>query len=503
MTTPSNTDQENTHFDVIIVGAGISGIGSAYHLQQQCPDKTFVILEAMESFGGTWLSHTYPGVRSDSDLHTFGYRFKPWTKPPIASGDQILHYLEEVIVDNELDDHIRYRHRIERANWNESEHVWEITARREETQDKITFTTNFLWMCQGYYRHSEGYTPDWPGMESYKGQIIHPQTWHDDIDLKDKQVLIIGSGATAATLVPAIANECAHLTMLQRSPTYFRPGKNANDLAEMLRGLEVDETWIHEIVRRKLLDDQHRFVKQSIENPEPLRQEMLGWVSDIIGPELTAKHFTPTYRPFQQRLAFVPDGDLFQSVLSGKVSIVTDHIETFTGEGVRLKSGDEVKADVIITATGFNMCINGDIEFTIGGVPIDFSDTVSYRGMMFTGVPNLIWVFGYFRASWTLRVDLLGDFVCRLLNHMKTRGADKVSVALRPEDERLPRLSFFDPEDFNPGYFLRGESLLPKRIDTPDWRHSQDYWSEKDVLPFVDLDDAVFVYESLLSGIST
>jgi cation diffusion facilitator CzcD-associated flavoprotein CzcO len=307
---------------------------------------------------------------------------------------------------------------------------------------------------------------------------------------------VIGSGATAATLIPAIAGDSAHVTMLQRSPTYFRTGRNAIEIAETLRELKVDETWIHEITRRKILYDQAAFTRKTFEEPEAAKRDLLSAVEAYLGPDYDiATHFTPKYRPWRQRIAFIPDGDLFQGIKSGKASVVTDEIDRFTETGILLKSGKTLEADIIITATGFNLSANGDIEFCIDGKPLDFSQTVTYRGMMFTGVPNLVWVFGYFRASWTLRVDLVADFVCRLLNHMKDVGATKVTPALRPEDHNMPLLPWIDPENFNPGYMMRGMHLLPKRGHKPEWQHNQDYWAEKDEFPAIDLNDRAFVYE--------
>jgi cation diffusion facilitator CzcD-associated flavoprotein CzcO len=489
------------HFDVLIVGAGISGVGGAYHMTQQCPDKTFLVLEALESFGGTWLTHKYPGIRSDSDLYTFGYRFKPWVGPPIATAEEILKYMGEVIEEHDLARHIRYRHRISQASWSSADNRWHILAEQTDTGAVREFTAGFLWMCQGYYRHSAGYTPEWPGMADFKGRIVHPQTWPDDLDLKGKRAIVIGSGATAATLLPNIADDCAHVTLLQRSPTYFIPGRNANELADTLRELAIDETWIHEIVRRKILHDQDAFTRRAVEEPETVKQELLAGVSAFVGQDLTAKHFTPSYRPWRQRIAFVPDGDIFRSVQDGKASVVTDEIERFTETGILLKSGETLEADVIISATGFNLNVLGDIAFTVDGKPLTFADTVTYRGMMFTGVPNMVWVFGYFRASWTLRSDLVADFVCRLLTHMDEKGARKVTVELRPEDADMPLSTWIDPENFNPGYLMRGMHLLPKRGDKPEWQHSQDYWREKDELPQIDLDDGAFVYEGLVPAV--
>ena len=490
-TSPRTTE----HFDVLIAGAGISGVGAAYHLTTQCPGTSFVALEAQKTFGGTWTTHRYPGIRSDSDLHTFGYRFKPWTTAPIASAQEILKYMGEVIEENELAPHIRYQHTITSAKWSSAENLWTIEATRTDTGERLRFTTNFFWMCQGYYRHTEGYTPEWKDMAKFKGPIVHPQKWPEDLDYKNKRVIVIGSGATAATLIPAMANDCAHVTMLQRSPTYFRTGRNAIEIAEELRKLQVDEKWIHEITRRKILFDQDAFTRKTFEEPEAAKKDLLSAVEAYLGKDYDiATHFTPKYRPWRQRIAFIPDGDLFQGIKSGKASVVTDEIDRFTEKGILLKSGKELEADIIVTATGFNLSANGDIEFAVDGRKLDFADTVTYRGMMFTGVPNLVWVFGYFRASWTLRVDLVADFVCRLLTHMKATGAKKVTPQLRPEDHNMPLLPWIDPENFNPGYMMRGMHLLPKRGDKPEWQHNQDYWAEKDEFPNIDLKDKAFVY---------
>ena len=332
-------------------------------------------------------------------------------------------------------------------------------------------------------------------METFKGRIVHPQTWPEDLDYAGKQVVVIGSGATAATVVPAMAADCAHITMLQRSPTFFLTGRNAIVLAEELRALGIEEQWIHEIVRRKILHDQAVFTRRALEEPEVVKQELLAAVRAQVGPDYdVARHFTPSYRPWRQRIAFVPDADLFKAINSGKASVVTDEIERFTETGIQLKSGQALDADIIITATGFHLNVLGDIEFAIDGEPLVFSDTVTYRGMMFTGVPNMAWVFGYFRASWTLRADLVADFVCRLLNHMTAKGAARVTPALRPEDLDMTLLPWIDPENFNPGYIMRGIHLLPKRGDKPEWQHTQDYWTEKDEWPLIDLDEAPFVY---------
>ena len=495
--TRTTTDTARTeHFDVVVVGAGISGIGGAYHLLKQCPGTTFAVLESQETFGGTWTTHRYPGIRSDSDLHTFGYRFKPWTGTPIATAAEILKYMGDVIAENGIGPHIRYRHTIASARWSSEDNLWTLEATRTDTGEIVRIAANFLWMCQGYYRHSEGYTPEWDGKQDFKGRIIHPQTWPENLDYKGKNIVVIGSGATAATLIPAMAADCGHVTMLQRSPTYFLTGRNANPLADELRDLGIDEEWIHEIVRRKTLREQAVFTRRTFEEPETVKQELLGAVRAHLGEDYDVEtHFTPNYRPWRQRVAFIPDADLFKGIRSGKASVVTDEIERFTETGLLLKSGQTLDADIIVTATGFHLNVLGDIDFVIDGKPLVFSETVTYRGMMFTGVPNLAWVFGYFRASWTLRADLVADFVCRLLRHMKEKGAQRVTPALRPEDRDMKLMPWIDPENFNPGYLMRGMSLLPKAGDKPEWQHTQDYWTEKDTLPAIDLDDAAFVYE--------
>jgi cation diffusion facilitator CzcD-associated flavoprotein CzcO len=484
------------HFDVLIVGAGISGIGGAYHLTKQCPGKTFVILEAQDSFGGTWLTHRYPGIRSDSDLYTFGYRFKPWTGAPIATAQEIRKYMGEVIEENGLGQHIRYRHRIASASWSSEERRWTVEATRTDTGEPVRFSAGFLWMCQGYYRHDKGYMPEWPGMDRFGGRIVHPQEWPDDLDLTDKRVVVIGSGATAATLVPAIAGKCAHVTMLQRSPTYFMCGRNANELADTLRELQIPEEWIHEIVRRKILKDQAAIARRAFSEPEVLKKELIAGVRAHLPPDFDVeKHFTPRYQPWRQRIAFVPDGDLFRAVREGKASVATDEIDAFTETGIRLKSGELIEADVVVTATGFDLCVLGDVAFTIDGRPLAFADTVTWHATMFTGVPNMAWVFGYFRASWTLRADLISDFVCRLLRHMDELGVTQVTPRLRPQDEGMPLKPWFDLDNFNPGYVLRSAHLMPKQGDRLPWRHTQDYWNDRGDLPAADLDDGSLVYE--------
>ena len=482
--------------DVLVVGAGISGVGAAWHLKHQLPGTTFAVLESKDTFGGTWVTHRYPGIRSDSDLYTFGYRFKPWSGAPIASADEILRYMGEVISESDLAPHIHYHHQVLSAAWSSSDKRWTVDVLRTDTQERKTYSAGFLWMCQGYYKHDQGYTPDWPGLADYQGRIVHPQTWPDDLDLSGQRVVVIGSGATAATLIPAMADQCEHVTMLQRSPTYFRTARNINEFADQLRELDIPPEWTHEIVRRKILLEQGRFAKMAREHPDAVKKELVGNIRTLLGPDYDVdRHFNPRYRPWQQRVAFVPDADLFKAIASGKGSVVTDEIECFTATGLKLKSGAELPADVVITATGFELSALGEIPFTIDGRPLDFHDTVTWHGAMFTGVPNLLWVFGYLRWSWTLRVDLLGDFVCRLLGDMQAHGAHMVVPQLRANEQGMARQPWVTADNFNPGYLMRGMHRLPQQGDHAPWLHEQDYAKDKEQLPLVDLHDGSLRFE--------
>ena len=483
------------HFDVLVIGAGIAGIGAARGLQQECPNKSYVVLDAMENFGGTWHCHTYPGIRSDSDLYTFGYRFKPWIGNPIASREAILCYLGEVIEEHDLGQNFRYGHRVQSAEWDSKSNLWTLLV---DTGKQVQhFTGNFLWMCPGYYRHAKGYQPDWPDFDKFEGTVVHPQTWPEDLDYKDKRVIVIGSGATAATLVPALAGDCKSLTMLQRSPTYFVPAENRNRLANMLREIEIDEHTIHEIVRRKYVYDQGRFLQKTLTHPDEAKEDLLAPLREYLTQKQIDEHFTPKYRPWHQRIAVVPDGDLLKAIRDGEAEIVTDHIDRFDETGIHLKSGRHLEADIVVTATGFSINVMGDIEVSVDGEAVDFADVVTYRGFMYTGVPNMAAMFiSYLRAaSYTLKVDLVVDVVTNLLNHMEKTGASKIEVALRPEDQGMELEPLINPKIFNPGLLQRHLHELPKCGDKEEWQLSQDYWTEKDVLPTLDFESPEFVYE--------
>ncbi|MBP6720594.1 MAG: NAD(P)/FAD-dependent oxidoreductase [Rhodoferax sp.] len=482
-------------FDVVIVGAGISGIGCAYMLRQQCPELSFVILESMESFGGTWLLHKYPGTRSDSDLYTFGYHFKPWIGKPIASRQEILDYLGSVIEDGSLAPDIRYRHQIQSANWSSQASAWALDVCVEGQHTK-RIEAGFLWMCQGYYRHDRGYTPEWPGMEQFKGTIIHPQHWPEDLDLTGKRITVIGSGATAATLIPALADQCEHVTMLQRTPTFFSTGQNADALADELRKLEINPQWIHEIMRRKVVKERSDLIRRARTRPDALKAQLLEGIKPHLPEGFDIdRQFSPPYKPLQQRVAFVPEGDLFAAIRKGHASIVTDQIAKFDEAGIQLQSGERIDCDVVITATGFQLSVMGEIPFTVDGKAVDFSQTVSYRGVMFAGIPNMAWVYGYGRYSWTLRVELIGNFVCRLLTHMQSQHLKSVSPKLRAEDAEMELSPWIDSDDLNAGYMMRSVHRLPKKGSKPEWQHSQDYVYERSVFPEIDLCDTIFAYE--------
>jgi cation diffusion facilitator CzcD-associated flavoprotein CzcO len=486
---------ESQHVDVLIVGAGVSGIGAAHHLQEQFPDRSFVLLDAQDNHGGTWWTHRYPGVRSDSDLFTYGYRFKPWRGPSIAAGEEILNYLDEVIEEDDLGRHIRYHHRATAASWSTEDRRWTVEVTRGDTGEQLQFTTDFLWMCQGYYNHEKPYQPQWEGLDRFQGLVIHPQQWPQDLDLAGKRVVVIGSGSTAATLIPAIAQEAEHVTMLQRSPSYFLAPPLTHELAVTLRQLDTPEEWTHEILRRAYAAQFNELARMSHEAPDELHTFLMESMKPLLPEGFDIeKHFSPRYRPWQQRIAIVPEGDLFAALRERTASIVTDTIETFTETGVRVSSGEEIPADVVVTATGFNLSAFGDIAFAVDGEPVDFTERVTWRGIMISGVPNMAYVFGYFRHSWTLRADLVSDLVCRLFETMEAKGATVVVPTLRPEDADMQIRPWSDPENFNAGYVMRSQHVLFKQGDREPWTHMLEHAQEMELLPKAELDDGSLVY---------
>ena len=417
------------HFDVVVVGAGISGIGAGYHLQAMSPDRSYVILEGRAGIGGTWDLFRYPGVRSDSDMHTLGYSFKPWTsEKAIADGPSILAYLRETVSEFGIDRHIRFGHLATNAEWSSDDARWTVTATDISTDTSTTggerreFTCNYLFMCSGYYSYKAGHTPEFAGIEQFQGTVVHPQQWPEDLDYAGRRVVVVGSGATAMTLIPAIAKTAAHVTMLQRSPTYVAAGPDKDVIANTLRKV-LPAKAAYAVTRKKNIALQQFIYGQSRTKPARMKANLIKRVRKALGPDYdVATHFTPTYNPWDQRLCLVPNGDLFDAINSGRASVVTDHIDTFTPTGIRLQSGEELAADIVVTATGLELVTLGEMRFVVDGEPVDFAQTWTYKGFAYSGVPNLASSFGYINASWTLRADLTCEYVCRLLNHMATTG---------------------------------------------------------------------------------
>lgn len=478
------------HVDVLIVGAGLSGIGAAYHLQQKCPDKRYVILEGRASIGGTWDLFRYPGIRSDSDMYTLGYSFKPWTEEKaIAAGPTILNYIRQTATDNDIEPHIRFNHRVKRASWSSKDARWTVEAERFEGRELVTLTCNFLFQCSGYYDYEQGYTPEFAGIENFKGRVVHPQKWTEDIDYKDKRVVVIGSGATAVTLVPEMAKDAAHVTMLQRSPTYVVARPGSDELALKLRKRFGARAAYTAIRWRNVLFGMY-FFQLCRRKPERAKQLLLGGVRLALGKDFDiGKHFTPTYNPWQQRLCLVPDGDLFRTIREGRASVVTNHIDRFTEKGIRLKDGSELEADMVVTATGLNLKVMGGVALNVDGKAIEPSQLMSYKGMMYSDVPNLATATGYTNASWTLKCDLTCEYVCRLLNYMDKRGYRQ--CVPRQNDPSVTEAPWLD---FTSGYVQRAVAKFPRQGSKRPWKLYQNYALDIVTLRFGTIDDGVMQY---------
>ena len=459
------------HFDVLVVGAGISGIAAGYHLQTACPGRTYAILERRDSIGGTWDLFRYPGIRSDSDMYTLGYSFRPWTDPKaIADGPAILRYVNETAREFGIDRHIRFGHHVKRAAWSTAEARWTVETERTDTKERCRFTCNFLFMCSGYYNYDAGYTPDFAGTGQFRGRIVHPQQWTDDIEYADKRVIVIGSGATAVTLVPEMAKRAAHVTMLQRSPSYIFSLPSEDHLANALRRF-LPKALVYRLIRWKNVLIGAYFFRFCRRSPERAKAFLLRQVRAALGPDYDVEqHFTPRYNPWQQRLCLVPDSDLFTAIKAGQVSVVTDHIETFTERGIRLRSGRTLEADLVVTATGLNLQLLGGLEVTVDGESVELSKTLTYKGVMFSDVPNLALTVGYTNASWTLKCDLTCEYVCRLLNYMQANGY--AQCCPRPHDPDMEREPFID---FTSGYVQRAIDAFPKQGLKLPWRAYQNY----------------------------
>jgi len=458
------------HLDVLIVGAGLSGVGAAWHLQDRCPDKTYAILEARGDLGGTWDLFRYPGIRSDSDMHTLGYRFKPWTEEKsITDGPAILEYVRQTARENGIEAKIRLRHRVLAAEWSSEQARWTVEVERTESGEKLQLTCDFLWACSGYYRYDEGYTPQFEGVERFRGPVVHPQHWPEDLDYSGKRVVVIGSGATAVTLVPAMAKQAAHVTMLQRSPTYIASLPAEDGIARALRR-RLPERAAYAAVRWKNILIQTLFYQLSRRRPGMIRRFVRRGVERALPPGYDIdKHFEPHYNPWDQRMCLVPDGDLFEAISDGSASVATDAIETFTERGLALTSGEELEADVIVTATGLNLLFLGGVQLTVDGKAVEVPSTMAYKGMMLSGVPNMAFTVGYTNASWTLKADLTSEYVCRLLNHMDAHGYRRCLPEVDPTVREQPLL------DFTSGYVLRSLHEFPRQGSQQPWKLRQNY----------------------------
>lgn len=477
------------HTDVLIVGAGLSGIGAACHLKRECPDRSVVILEGREAIGGTWDLFRYPGIRSDSDMYTLGYRFKPWTHAKaIADGPTILQYIRETAAENGIDRQIRFGHKVIGASWSTPDAMWTVEVERHNGE-RATFTCNFLFMCSGYYRYEGGYLPDFPGIEHYAGRVVHPQKWTADIDHAGKRVVVIGSGATAVTLVPEMAKTAAHVTMLQRSPTYVVSRPAQDRIANALRKV-LPTRWVYFLTRWKNIVLSMYFYRLCKRRPAQVKRFLVKGVRAAIGSKVNVeKHFTPRYNPWDQRLCLVPDGDLFRMLDAGKASVVTDEIERFTQRGIQLKSGTELEADLVVTATGLVLTSLDDMDLRVDGRHVEAARTFGYKGLMYSDVPNLAVSFGYTNASWTLKCDLTCEYVCRLLNHMKRHGHRQCTPRNRdPELQAEPWI------DFTSGYVQRAAARMPRQGSKAPWKLYQNYVRDLITLRFGRIDDGVMEF---------
>jgi cation diffusion facilitator CzcD-associated flavoprotein CzcO len=483
------------HFDVLIMGAGLSGIGAAYHLQKLCPNKSYTILEQRERIGGTWDLFRYPGIRSDSDMLTMGYSFRPWTHPrAISPGDDIRDYITDTARDEGIDHNIRFRHRIQRAAWSSQDAQWTVEAVCKTPggqEQPVTLTCSFLFSCAGYYRYSAGYSPEFPDINRFRGRVVHPQLWPEGLDYAGKRVVVIGSGATAVTLIPAMARTAGHVTMLQRSPTYVISMPERDRIANFLRRI-MPATWAYRLSRWKNVGFMTLFYQFSQLFPDFVKRALLKSVSEHLGPDYdVATHFTPRYNPWAQRLCLVPDADMFEAIKSNRASVVTDQIETFTDKGIVLKSGKELEADIIVTATGLVMQAFGGIELAVDGQSLNPAESLAYKGVMFSGIPNFASVFGYINASWTLKADLICNYVCRLLNFMDRKGVRQVTPKSAGESPAAPFV-----EKFTPGYIQRALASWPKQGAKKPWRVNQNYIRDAIMLKWAPVKDSALEFSS-------
>jgi cation diffusion facilitator CzcD-associated flavoprotein CzcO len=483
------------HFDVLIMGAGLSGVGAGHYLQTLCPGKSYVILEQRERIGGTWDLFRYPGIRSDSDMLTMGYSFRPWTNAKaISPGEDIREYIIATARDEGIDQHIRFRHQIKRAEWSTDDAKWTVEAVRTTSagrEEPVTLSCNFLLSCAGYYRYSAGYLPDFPNSNRFQGRIIHPQAWPQDLDYAGKRVLVVGSGATAVTLIPAMAKIAGHVTMLQRSPGYIISMPEQDRIANFLRRI-MPGKWAYKLSRWKNIGFMAYIYQFSQRFPNFVKRGLIKKVQAQVGTDFDVEtHFTPRYRPWEQRMCLVPDGDMFEAIKSGRASVVTDEIESFTEKGICLKSGKELEADIIVTATGLVMQAFGGIEMTVNNRRVDPAQVLAYKGVMMSGVPNFASVFGYINASWTLKADLIATYVCRLLNLMDRKGMRQVTPQPKGETAVAPFV-----EKFTPGYIQRALANWPKQGAKKPWRVNQNYFKDTLALKWSRVDDGALEFSN-------
>lgn len=477
------------HLDVLIVGAGLSGVGAAYHLMKHCPGKSFALLEGRAAMGGTWDLFRYPGIRSDSDMFTLGYNFKPWSDPKaIADGPSIRRYIEETARENGIDRKIRYRHRVLRADWDSANARWNLDVQRGDEPEPLRMTAQFLLMCTGYYRYEAGYTPEFVGREDFAGQVVHPQLWPEDLDYSGKKVVVIGSGATAVTLVPSLTDKAAHVTMLQRSPSYVITLPQKDAISNFLRRF-LPETWIYRQARARNVAMQMVFFMLARTFPGLVRKALLKLASLQLGKRFDMRHFSPRYKPWDERVCAVPDGDLFKVLRKGKASVVTEHIDRFVERGIRLKTGEVLEADIIVTATGLDLVMFGGAELAVDGKPFLVNQSMGYRGIMLRDLPNLAAVVGYTNASWTLKADLSSEYFCRLINHMDATGMRQVTARDSTGDVREEPFLNLDS-----GYIQRAAERMPKQGDRMPWKLYQNYVLDLALLRYGKVEDGYLVF---------
>ena len=483
------------HFNVLIVGAGLSGVGTASHIRREHPHRTIAILERRESLGGTWDLFRYPGVRSDSDMYSFSYNFRPWQDSKVlADGSAIRQYIADTAREEGVDRMIHYGLKIVAADWSTEAARWTVTAHHEATGEVTTYTADFLVTCTGYYDHDRGYLPQYPGLESFEGDFVHPQHWPEDLDCTDKRVVVIGSGATAVTLVPALAATAAHVTMLQRSPSYVFSIPALDKISHVL-GRFLPNGWVYESARKRQIFIQSALYKACRRWPRAMRRFLLSQVRRQVGADFDMSHFTPTYMPWDERLCAVPDGDLFKVLKSGQASVVTDRIQAFTSQGITLESGELLEADVVVSATGLNLQTNGGMNITVDGTPRPLNQCLTYKGVLVEGVPNMAWIFGYTNASWTLKSDIAGAYLCRLFTHMDARGA----TVATPSDTDGSALDHSIVDQLQSGYVQRGKDHMPRQGATLPWKIVMNYETDSQMLLRDPVDDGALVLEDSIA----